>query len=402
MNKNSVIAVSIGALIIGVLFFLMYNNRIAISLRFGDGALSQSNLVVRSEKRAVPIWYWVRGAYKTEQRELLWSSSAVFNATNVINSWLALLDQEEAVAQPSTVQDISFSHDDQELIVSLDRAPFGSNDATYDKLMLTESLLKTLRGCDFAAVRVRLLVQHQPLHDMHLDFSRPWPIQGFVEAQQYPGADENCFKVLKGEIKSPITIILDPAGDARIAGRVINDTFERSLTFECMDAVKDYLESRFKNVRVLLTRLPGETVETLQNVAFANRLKADFYVSLHMYPSRSKVINVMTYYHALKPGIIQVTADQSLDLKPFNDVFDQFQYASYCSAIAFQHFLKDLGKNDRLKINEPLGIPFKSLSGVFAPAIALEIGLAGKDEVIIVAEYISKALENLIKTFKLI
>jgi N-acetylmuramoyl-L-alanine amidase len=400
MNKKIMIAASVGALVIGILFFLIYNNRIAISFRFGHNP-AENLMVVRSEKKPVPVWYWVNGQLKNDQRELLWSTSAVFNATNVINSWLAILDQEEVVAQPSTIQDVSFSGDDQELIVSLDRAPFGHDDAMYDKLMLIESLLKTLRGCEFPTQRVRFLVHHQPLHDAHLDFTKPWPITGFVETQTYPEINALCFSCVSHDTRTPITIVLDPAGDARIAGRVIGDSYERSLTFQCMDAVKDYLESRFKSVRVLLTRLPGETLEPLQNVAFANRLKADLYVTVAMYPAKNKLYEVSLFYNTSQPGIAACSAERQLALKPYNEGTDQFQYASFCSAAVFERFITETYKHDQLKVFKPLGVPCKSLSGVMAPAVAFELGVRTKDEVSLSAEYIGHAIENLLKTFKM-
>lgn len=400
MNKKIVIAASASTLIIGILFFLIYNNRIAISFRFGHNA-AENALLVRSEKKPIAVWYWINGTMKNDQRELLWSTSMVFNATNAINSWLAILDQEEAVAQPATIQDVSFSGDDQELIISFDRAPFGHDDAMYDKLMIIESLLKTLRGCEFAAQRVRFLVHHQPLSDAHLDFTKPWPMTGFVEMQTYPEVDAQCFACVQHDARTPFTIILDPAGDARIAGRVIGDSYERSLTFQCLDLVRDYLESHIRTVRVLLTRLPGETLEPLQNVAFANRLKADLYVSVHMYPAQNKVTDLNVYYDVSKPGIAECSAERQLDLKPYNDGSERFQKASYCVAAFFERFITDTFRHDQVKIHRPLGVPCKPLIGVMAPAVALEIGLHDKNDVAMNAEYIGRSIENLIKTFKM-
>lgn len=400
MNRNIMIAVSAGALIIGILFFLFYNNRIAISFRFGRNP-AESLLVVRSEKKAIPVWYWLNGTMKSDQRDLLWSTSPVFNATNAINSWLALLDQEEAVAQPSTVQDVSLSADEEELLVSWDRPPFGHDDAMYDKVMLLESLLKTLRGCELKIQRVRFLVHHQPLQDLYLDFTKPWPITGFVENQTNPAIDEHCFSCVHHDPIAPFTIILDPAGDARVAGRTIDDSYERSLTYQCLDTVRDYLESRFKSMRVLLTRLPGETLEPLQNVAFANRLKADLYVSVAMYPAQEKRIEVALFYNASKSGIADCTAEKQLALKPYNDSIDQFQRASYCSAALFEQYIAETFKHNQLVVRKPCGVPCKSLTGVMAPAVAFEIGLHRKDEVSTSAEYIGHAIEHLIKTFKM-
>lgn len=154
MNKKLFIIFSASALAVGILFFLFYSNRISVNFRFGRDQAS-NNALVRSEKKSVTMWYWINGQFKNEQREILWTPSVLLNVTHVIAGWLALLDQEEAVAQPCTIQDVSLSEGNQELIISLDRVPFGHDDATYDKLMLIESLLKTLRGCQLSIQRVR-------------------------------------------------------------------------------------------------------------------------------------------------------------------------------------------------------------------------------------------------------
>jgi len=80
-----------------------------------------------------------------------------------------------------------------------------------------------------------------------------------------------------------IIIMLDPAGDAQYAGRRIDDSFERGLTLRCAEQLKQRLEQLFPQIHVVLTRLPGETVQPLQNANFANRLSVDLYLSIHFY-----------------------------------------------------------------------------------------------------------------------
>src|SRR3990172_8684717 len=76
------------------------------------------------------------------------------------------------------------------------------------------------------------------------------------------------------------TIMLDPAGDAKNPGRKLDDSFERGITLQFSETLKQKLESLFPSIRVVLTRLPGETVQLLQNANFANRLDVNFYLSI--------------------------------------------------------------------------------------------------------------------------
>lgn len=205
--------------------------------------------------------------------------------------------------------------------------------------------------------------------------------------------------------KAPVTIMLDPAGDARMAGRVIGDTFERGLTFQCVESIKDYLESHNKNLRVLITRLPGEVVEPLQNAVFANRLKADLYISVHMYQAKQNTLDLNFYYYALAAGgrqldITNCSSEDRLSLKPYNESSQLYQVASNCSALTLEQFISQTFKNERRSVKKSLGFPAKPLTGIMAPAVFIEIGLHDKDDGALIAEYMAHAIEYLIKSFK--
>src|SRR5579863_2631895 len=73
-------------------------------------------------------------------------------------------------------------------------------------------------------------------------------------------------------------VILDPAGDAKRTGRQISDSFERGITLQCVEKIKTILE-RVPYVKVIISRLPGDTVYELQNASLANRLQADLFIN---------------------------------------------------------------------------------------------------------------------------
>jgi len=64
--------------------------------------------------------------------------------------------------------------------LSFDHNIFAKEETIFKKWMLIEGLLKTLAFNGIAISYVQFLVQHQQLHDAHLDFSLAWPIQGFM------------------------------------------------------------------------------------------------------------------------------------------------------------------------------------------------------------------------------
>src|SRR5205807_2641706 len=103
------------------------------------------------------------------------------------------------------------------------------------------------------------------------------------------------------EIKKPFTIMLNPAGDAKDAGRSLNDSFERGITLQFCQELKKEIENNYKSVRVVLTRIPGETIEPLLNANFSNRLNADLFLSIHFYKENAVSPKIFLYNYINKP-----------------------------------------------------------------------------------------------------
>lgn len=175
------------------------------------------------------------------------------------------------------------------------------------------------------------------------------------------------------------TIMIDPSGDAKHTGRVIQDTFERGITLQCAEQLKKELNKVLPDVRVVLARVPGETIQPLQNASFANRLQVDLYLSIHFYPepdipSHLSVFHYLTsatdlwhqfmplsFYHISQSHLIHI--HQTIDIGK-----------------KYLKILQDPSKNPFFVMQGLFGIPFQPLVGVKAPALALEAGLAKKDD----------------------
>ena len=178
---------------------------------------------------------------------------------------------------------------------------------------------------------------------------------------------------------TPFTIMIDPSGDTKHTGRVIQDTFERGITMQCAELLKKELNIHLPHVRVVLTRVPGETIQPLQNASFANRLPADFYLSISFYAQTDIPSHVAIY---------QYLATQT-------DYWHK--YMPLCFYHVSQAYLINIGLTTQLgkkllkifqnkTINPffmPQGlfaIPYKPLIGIKAPAIAIEAGINQKDD----------------------
>ena len=176
------------------------------------------------------------------------------------------------------------------------------------------------------------------------------------------------------------TIMIDPAGDAKHTGRLIVDTLERGISLQCAEQLKAKLIALFKNIRVILTRVPGETIQPLQNASFANRLGVDLYISLYFYHEPQSPTHVTLYYYLENPIVDFWHKPNPLS---FYQV-DQAHLAAIKTTQAWGKIILDVLQNKECsKFFKPrglFGIPFIPLVGIKAPAIAIEIGLKNKQD----------------------
>lgn len=174
----------------------------------------------------------------------------------------------------------------------------------------------------------------------------------------------------------PFSIMLDPAGDARTPGRMIGDHVERGITLEYVQELKTLLEQQMPDLRVVLTRFPGETIAPLQNANFANRLHVDLYLSIHFYQEKKDARSSLSMYQYISNPITD------LWFKPQPLTFysyDQAHLFSVTKTTLLAEQLRIALEHDRFRrlfdMKGFFKIPFKPLVGIQSPALAIEIGL---------------------------
>jgi len=174
------------------------------------------------------------------------------------------------------------------------------------------------------------------------------------------------------------TIMLDPSGDAQNAGRQIDDNLERGVTLQFSQKLKEELEDRYGDIRVVLTRFPGETLQPLQNANFSNRLNVDFYLSIHFYKEYEVKPKVFLYTFSYNDEFI--TKRSQL----YFYSYDQAHLINKDSTKKWANIIKNsFLKCEYKKIFDLEGLfklPFKPLIGVKSPAIGIELGLRKKDD----------------------
>lgn len=175
-----------------------------------------------------------------------------------------------------------------------------------------------------------------------------------------------------GKKQNTFTIMLDPAGDAKHTGRTINNTFERGITLQYAEQLKHALENSDHNIKVYLTRFPGEMIHPLQNANYANRLNVDLYININFYQETSTVPKLFLYQFSYHDDF--VTPSNKLALLPY----DQAHLLHNTTTQKWSELIKEILIKDTQKkftVHGTYKLPFKPLMGVISPAIGIEIGL---------------------------
>ena len=192
------------------------------------------------------------------------------------------------------------------------------------------------------------------------------------------------------------TIMIDPAGDAKHTGRLIQDTLERGISLQCAEQLKTTLTQKLNNVRVILTRVPGETIQPLQNASFSNRLGVDLYVSLYFYSEQQAPAHVTLYHYLDNPIVDFWHQPTSLLLYQVNQAHLVNLKTTQKWGQILLEVLQDKICSKFFNPRGLFGIPFTPLLGIKAPAIAVEVGLKNKQDWKHIIDPLITAIEKII------
>jgi N-acetylmuramoyl-L-alanine amidase len=170
-------------------------------------------------------------------------------------------------------------------------------------------------------------------------------------------------------------VVIDPAGDAKRTGRRIGDNFERGLTLQCAEKIKELIEAQVSYIKVIITRMPGDIVYDLQNASLANRIDADLFINLNFY-----------HAHETKPILFLYQCSYGDDFASCSqglvcNTYDQAYRINKIKTDSMTHMLKKVlsNYNNLFVVHGPHSVPIKPLLGIVAPSIAIEAGLKHKE-----------------------
>lgn len=171
------IVISTTAFLSGFLFFAVYHQWIIFAPPWQKDVFVSSSETI--QKKQIILHYFHGDKWKTEKQEMLWQETIEKNIFHIVNAWLALLDEEHITLKKTALQSALVTASGT-VYLSFDRTIFNKEEMIFKKWMLIEGLLKTIRSTNLNITHVQLLIQHQQLQDIHIDFSMPWPVHGFI------------------------------------------------------------------------------------------------------------------------------------------------------------------------------------------------------------------------------
>lgn len=183
MKKVNLALIIMGCLLIGALFFLFQRNWLMlqwpIKTAFFDGASIKKESI---SKRTVSLYWWKNEKFYHEDEIAIWhDGNDTDNIKHAVDHWLFRMAQEKILLPAIAVDSVALSADGQSAYLSFNQSFTWVEWSIMKKWMLIESLCKTLKSTELAVKNLVFLVKQEPMEDTHLDFTYPWPIDGYLE-----------------------------------------------------------------------------------------------------------------------------------------------------------------------------------------------------------------------------
>lgn len=193
--KTNYLKLSLITFSLGILFLALQKEWLVVRSPFApQHDLAEIRQDLASTKQPLTIYYWANQRWNSEQTDILSSNNSTKDLKHLVTNWLNLLTEEQILCQKPALQSVLLDQQTKNLYLSFDRALFTDTESTKEKLLVIESLLKTIRAHQsaqsvpkfnsanqVAIETVTFLVSHQTMSDAHLDFTVSWPISGFLE-----------------------------------------------------------------------------------------------------------------------------------------------------------------------------------------------------------------------------
>ncbi len=200
--------------------------------------------------------------------------------------------------------------------------------------------------------------------------------------------------------KKHFTIMLNPAKTNNHAERIIDSSFERSISLSTLETIKTKLEERMPHIAIIIATLPHtmarDTTSQQEHIAhFANSLQVNLFLELSFYQETD--IKQQLY-------IYQFSYNNDLIVRPSEFVFYRYdqsyifnQRSSLKVARIFEQLFLSPPYSNHFHTHSIIGFPSAALIGITCPAINIEIGIKKRQDALLCIEPIVESIMRLIK-----
>lgn len=168
--------------------------------------------------------------------------------------------------------------------------------------------------------------------------------------------------------KGKLTVVIDPGHGGSDPGVVIGDLAEKEINLRIAEAIAEELRGRGVNVR--LTRETDIPLSLERRVRFANELRSDLYISIHL---DSSAVQGKRGYRIFVNRLWR-RREESLETAARSPVSPGNIQLAYKLALRIAQGLDKLGLPGRV-----YRLPIHGLSGLTMPALILELGFLSND-----------------------
>lgn len=186
---------------------------------------------------------------------------------------------------------------------------------------------------------------------------------------------------LPGLLLAGPIVMLSPNGDTSNPGRTLADGFERGVTRQLAEHVKNYLQAN-TSTNVFFTHDVGQQITHEQKIALSNTNHVDLFIAFGAYSAQKLTINTY-FYKNTHPAC---ALGYELMFCPLSATQQHTPSQSLIPATFHKQFL----------VTKAIGAPLKVLEGIKAQAYYFEIGVTTNTDISAFALCLGEAIRNIL------
>lgn len=362
----------LSAVLGGMLIYALLHEIIIIRIPTHHTALTEK----RTKKQSIVLHIWNHGIQKTEHRTVLYRNDDLENVRSIITLYWELLEEEQIIGTKPVIQAVTTDMHAKTVICSLATSPFNADASAYESWLIVEGLCATIRANTPRYQYLWLLINHETYHHAQLDLHNPWPLEGFESLlytqKNNPQRIDQSARIV--ECNNPV-IILDPAGDSRSIGRTIHDTFERSVTLQIAEYIRQEYTKEHDDSRLRITRSVGEVHDQHQRATFANCSRADIYIHISAYATHEEHPLCTIYTYRTHPTTdLWRREPNPMAFIPYYEA--HLNHCATSERIAQRLYQKlTTIRPCPIVTTACVGFPYAPMRGITIPAVGIELGI---------------------------